>query len=105
MKPFKYSWLVILLVLMLVVSACGDAATSVPATVPAGDATAPPAGDATAPPAAGPTNTVEPTAVSLGGSGAKTTITIWHGWSGNYLAAKQAVFAAYVAAHPDVAIK
>ena len=106
MKLFKNSRLVILLILMLVVSACGDAATSVPATPPpAGDATAPPAGDATAPPAAGPTATVEPTAVSLGATSAKTTITIWHGWAGNYLAAKQAVFAAYVAANPDVAIK
>ena len=33
--------------------------------------------------AAAPTNTVEPTPISLGDpSTAKTTITIWHGWSG-----------------------
>jgi arabinogalactan oligomer/maltooligosaccharide transport system substrate-binding protein len=55
------------------------------------------AATATAPP---------PTPVSLGDpSKAKTTITIWHSWASDYLAPKAAIFADYVAQHPDVAIK
>lgn len=33
------------------------------------------------------------------------TITIWHGWGGNYLAPKQAIFNAYMKQHPNVTIK
>ena len=91
----------------------GAAATDTPAAAGGAAATDTPAAAAAAatdtPAAAGggaaPTNTVEPTAVALGNASAKTTITIWHGWTGNYLAAKQAVFSQYVAKHPDVAIK
>jgi arabinogalactan oligomer/maltooligosaccharide transport system substrate-binding protein len=120
MKPFKYGWLVTLVIVMLVMTGCGGAADT-PTTGPAaaaatdtpaaaGAATDTPAAAAAAtdtPAAAGaaPTNTVEPTAVSLGGSSAKTTITIWHGWSGGYVPPKQAIFAEYVQQHPDVAIK
>ncbi len=32
------------------------------------------------------------------------TITIWHGWDGSYLAAKQAIFDAYTKMHPKVTI-
>jgi arabinogalactan oligomer/maltooligosaccharide transport system substrate-binding protein len=32
------------------------------------------------------------------------TITIWHGWQGSYLAAKQAIFDAYHKLHPNVTI-
>lgn len=33
------------------------------------------------------------------------TITIWHNWQGNYLAAKQAIFDAYHKLHPNVTIQ
>ncbi|HZR39478.1 MAG TPA: extracellular solute-binding protein [Ktedonobacteraceae bacterium] len=33
------------------------------------------------------------------------TITIWHGWQGDYLTAKKAIFDAYHKAHPNVTIK
>jgi arabinogalactan oligomer/maltooligosaccharide transport system substrate-binding protein len=36
---------------------------------------------------------------------APVTITIWHGWSGAYLAPKQAIFDAYHKLHPNVTIK
>jgi arabinogalactan oligomer/maltooligosaccharide transport system substrate-binding protein len=94
-------------------AAAGGAATNTPAAA-GGAATDTPAAAAAAtdtPAAAGggaattPTVAPTPTAVSLGSSSAKTTINIGHGWAGDYLAAKQAVFAAYVQAHPDVAIK
>jgi len=135
MKSSKYRWLVVFLIVVpFLLSACGGgeatptagtggatgAATDTPAAA-GGAATDTPAaagGAATDTPAAaaaatdtpaaagaGPTNTVEPTAVSIGSSSAKTTITIWHGWSGSYLAPKQAVFAEYTKLHPDVAIK
>jgi len=87
----------------------GGAATDTPAASGAATDTPAASGAATDTPAAaaaGPTNTVEPTPVSLGDPNkAKTTITIWHGWSGGYVGPKQDIFAAYVAAHPDVAIK
>jgi arabinogalactan oligomer/maltooligosaccharide transport system substrate-binding protein len=35
----------------------------------------------------------------------KGTITIWHGWEGDYLTAKKAVFDAYTKQHPDVKIE
>jgi len=79
--------------------AASGAATDTPAAAAA-------ATDTPAAAASGPTETaVPPTAVALGGANAKTTITIWHGWTGNYLAGKQAIFAQYVQQHPDVAIK
>ncbi len=46
-----------------------------------------------------------------GGSGGSTssnqpvTITIWHGWGGTYVGAKQAIFQAYMKLHPNVTIK
>jgi arabinogalactan oligomer/maltooligosaccharide transport system substrate-binding protein len=125
-KPQKLSKPLVLVVLAsMLLAACGGetpTATTVPPTntVPAAaptdtavvaaptDTTAPAAAAATDTPAsaaAAPTNTVEPTPVSLGSSSAKTTITIWHGWGGSYLAGKQPIFAAYVQQHPDVAIK
>ena len=125
---WRYSGFAIMMVLMLLVSACGGSTdtpapsatnTTAPAAAAATNTPAAATGAATdTPGAAAPTNTTAaaaagtptveptPTAVSLGNaSTAKTTITIWHGWGGSYLDAKQAVFAAYVAAHPDVAIK
>lgn len=33
------------------------------------------------------------------------TVTIWHGWTGSYLAPKQAIFNAYMKLHPNVTIK
>lgn len=90
-------------------AAAAGAATDTPAA--AGAATDTPAAaaatDTPASAAAAATNTAEPTptAVSLGGANAKTTITIWHGWTGNYLTGKQAIFQEYVQQHPDVAIK
>lgn len=146
MKSFKYGWLTAVLLMVLLLNACGGTTTPTTGTggtdttpaAGAATATAPAAGAATDTPAAagaatdtpaaagaatdtpaaaaatdtpaaaaaGPTDTaVPPTAVALGGANAKTTITIWHGWTGNYLAGKQAIFAQYVQAHPDVAIK
>jgi len=84
-------------------AAAGGAATDTPAAAGAAATDTPAAAGAGA--GAGPTNTVEPTAVSLGGANAKTTITIWHGWTGAYVPPKQAIFAQYVQQHPDVAIK
>ncbi len=126
MKPFKYVWPIMLLIVMLVVSACGGADTptsapSAPTTAPVAAAPTDTTGTAAAAPtdtaaAAAPTDTAgaagaatepppTPTAISLGSTTAKTTITIWHGWSGSYLPAKQAIFAEYVKEHPDVAIQ
>ncbi len=52
------------------------------------------------------TNTPAPTStpVVLGSANAKTTITIWHGWQGDYFTAIQGIFADYQKLHPDVAI-
>lgn len=135
MKSSKYGWLAILVVMMFLLSSCGGDATptTAPATAPtaAPAANTPAAAAATNTPgsaaavstdtpaaaaastntpasaAAAPTSTTPPpTAVSLGNpSTAKTTITIWHQWASDYLGPKQAIFAAYVQAHPDVAIK
>jgi len=81
--------------------------TNITDATPTTAAAAAAATDTPASAAAGPTDTaVPPTPISLGDPNtAKTTITIWHGWSGSYLAPKQAIFAAYVQQHPDVAIK
>jgi len=45
-----------------------------------------------------------PSPVVLGNANAKTTITIWHGWQGDYFTAIQGIFADYQKTHPDVAI-
>lgn len=42
---------------------------------------------------------------SSGSSNQPVTVTIWHGWAGNYLAPKQAIFNAYMKLHPNVTIK
>ncbi len=121
MKSTKYSWLVIVMIFAtLLLSACGgdatpttgtaanptDTAGSVQAAATDTPAAAAVPTDTPAAAAAGPTDTVEPTAVSLGDpSTAKTTITIWHSWASDYLSPKEAIFAAYVQQHPDVAIK
>ena len=122
MKNLKFSVVAMLAILMLLVNACGDntntATTNSSSTPTTGAATGTPAAGTTpsaaTPSAATPTTGATgaatpvpptPTAVALGNSSAKTTITIWHGWTGSYLAAKQAIFAAYVQQHPDVAIK
>ena len=112
MKPFMSRSILPLLIVPLLVSACGsDPATTVPSAAPtnttvAAVSTGTVAGAPTntAAPAAATTVPATPTAIALGSSNAKTTITIWHGWTGNYLAAKQAVLAQYVQQHPDVAI-
>lgn len=39
------------------------------------------------------------------GASQNETITIWHGWQGDYLAPKKAIFDAYHKAHPNVTIK
>ncbi len=106
MKSFKHIWLVTVVILAFVLTACGDSAT--PTTGTAQSPTAAPTDTAVADNSGAMTEataTVEPTAVALGSADAKTTITIWHGWGGDYLTAKQAVFAEYVKEHPDVAIK
>jgi arabinogalactan oligomer / maltooligosaccharide transport system substrate-binding protein len=82
-------------------AAAGAAATATPAAAAAAtDTPAAAAGGAAA------TDTPAPTATAavLGASDAKTTITIWHQWAANYFDAKQAIFADYVKAHPDVKI-
>jgi arabinogalactan oligomer/maltooligosaccharide transport system substrate-binding protein len=117
----------------MVLAACGDAATTVPATAttaPAAAATnttapAAAATDTTAPaaaatdttaPAAAATNTPPPaaaesptvapteTTVVLGSGSAKTHITMWHQYEGAYLQTIQSVLADYTAQHPDIAI-
>jgi arabinogalactan oligomer/maltooligosaccharide transport system substrate-binding protein len=107
MKSLKLGAFALFIIVALMLSACGGD-TSTATTAPAAGATDTPAGAAAAatdtPGAPAPTAT-EPAPESLGSDSAKTTITIWHGWGGNYLAAKKSVFAAYVAAHPDVKIK
>ncbi len=42
---------------------------------------------------------------SSGSSNQPQTVTIWHGWAGNYVAPKQAIFDAYTKLHPNVTIK
>lgn len=37
-------------------------------------------------------------------AGTPETITIWHGWQGDYLTAKKAIFDAYTKAHPNIKI-
>lgn len=124
----KYSWWAVLMMVLLLMTACGGgeatpsggatatnttaaggAAAPTDTTAAGGTANTPAAAAATDTPAAAAggaqaTPTEEPP-VSLGSTSAKTTVTIWHGWGGDYLKGKQAIFAAYVAAHPDVAIK
>src|SRR5579859_474940 len=145
MKAFKYSWLAMLVIMMLLVSACGTD-TSTATTAPAATATkaaataTPAAPAATATPAAmaatdtpaapavtdtpaamaatdtpmaaamTPTEAATPvpptsTPVVLGNPNAKTAITIWHGWAGDYFTTIQGIFADYGTAHPDVNIQ
>ena len=50
------------------------------------------------------TSASENTPIPTSTPGTPVTISIWHQWSGNYLAAIQAVFDAYMAEHPNVTI-
>jgi arabinogalactan oligomer/maltooligosaccharide transport system substrate-binding protein len=130
MKSMKHSWLALLLALSFVLAACGAEATPVPPTsapavatdtvaAPAAaptDTVAAPAAptdtvaaaaptDTVAAPAADTTPTVAPTETPVAlGKGSKT-ITIWHGWEGEYLKTIQSIFADYVASHPDISIQ
>jgi arabinogalactan oligomer/maltooligosaccharide transport system substrate-binding protein len=93
--------LVVLLGLLL--AACGSQQSAAPgaeptAAEPAAAATTAPA-EATAAPADPAAPTEEPTAVpQVVGSG-ETTITIWHGWEGEYYTTIQQIFADYATAN------
>lgn len=139
MKMFRYSWLAVIALLLVLVSACGGeaptattapaAATDTPAAAAAATATPAAAAAATDTPAAAAaatdtpaaaaaatdtpaaaapaaTNTPAPTETPavLGSSSAKTTITIWHNWEGEYYKPIAGIFNDYVTAHPDVSI-
>jgi len=80
MKKKLWALLSMALVAVFAVAACSPAATAAPTVAP------------TSPPAA----TAAPT------SAAPVKITVWHQWDGTYLAAIQAAFDAYTAAHPNV---
>jgi arabinogalactan oligomer/maltooligosaccharide transport system substrate-binding protein len=73
------------------------AATDTPAAAKATDT---PAAAAATTPTEAPT----PAPVVLGDANAKVTITIWHGWQGEYFNAIQQIFSDYRKDHPDVAI-
>ena len=77
MKKY-WSLLTILIIATMILSACASA-TQAPVT------TQPPAATTEAP--------AQP-----------VTITIWHGWTGDYLTAIQAVFTKYMSEHPNVTI-
>lgn len=103
MKSKKFTLLSLLMLISLVLAACGDSttsgnATTAPATaataVPAAEATAVPAAAATAVPAAD-APTVEPTPeVAALGSGT-TKIVVWHAWQGEYFKETQRLFGEY----------
>ncbi len=113
MKSLKHSWLALLLVMSFVLAACGADATAIPPTTAPAAANTPTAAamaadtptaamaadtPTTAPAAvAYTTPTVAPTEtpVVLGNANAATTITIWHGWGGDYFKTIQGIFAEY----------
>jgi maltose-binding protein MalE len=86
----------LLAVFAILVAACQPAATptTAPATQPPAQPTEPPAPEATEAPE--PTEAPAEEAV---------TITIWHGWRGDYVTPIQEVFDAYTAEHPNVTIE
>jgi arabinogalactan oligomer/maltooligosaccharide transport system substrate-binding protein len=59
----------------------------------------------TACPAASPAAEEAPAAADAAASGDVTTITIWHGWAGEYATAIEEVFAEYEAANPTIDIE
>lgn len=81
----------VLLIAAFVLSACGGAATPVPAPA------------APAQPAAPAAPATEPTKAPAAPA-APVKITIWHQWQGEYLTAIEAAFKDYSAAHPNVTI-
>jgi arabinogalactan oligomer/maltooligosaccharide transport system substrate-binding protein len=85
----------LLAVFAILVAACQPAATptTAPATEPPAQATEPPA-QATEPAAATEPPAEEP-----------VTITIWHGWGGDYLTAIEDAFKGYTELHPNVTIE
>jgi arabinogalactan oligomer/maltooligosaccharide transport system substrate-binding protein len=87
MKKSWFTLLALLVVMSLVLGACG--ATEEPAVEP----TAAPAGQATQAP-------VQPTQAPA----PEVTISIWHQWSGDYLTAIEQAFKDYEAEHPGVTI-
>src|SRR5438270_13739608 len=78
MKPIKYTWLAVLAIMMLLVSACGTEATATP---PAAPATSPPAA-ATNPPAAADTAT--PAAMTGGMAKVTGTLTVWESYGSSH---------------------
>jgi arabinogalactan oligomer / maltooligosaccharide transport system substrate-binding protein len=83
MKKSLFSLMTLLLLLSLVIAACGPAAE--PTQAP--EATQAPAEEPVQPPA-----------------GEEVTISIWHQWSGDYLTAIEQAFRDYEAEHPGVTI-
>ena len=76
-----------------------------PAAAPTDTVAAAAPTDTVAAPAADTTPTVAPTETPVAlGTGTKT-ISIWHGWEGEYLKTIQSIFADYVASHPDISIQ
>jgi len=93
MKKRMYALLALLLVVSILVAACGptaeptEAPAAQPTEAPAVEATQPPAVEATQPPA-----------------GEAVSISIWHQWSGDYLNAIEQAFQDYMTEHPNVTI-
>ncbi|MEJ2211674.1 MAG: extracellular solute-binding protein [Anaerolineae bacterium] len=93
MKKSLFSLLALLVILSLVLAACGatEEPTPEPTQAPAAEATQAPS-EPTAP---------EPTQAP---AAEEVTITIWHQWSGDYLTAIEQAFKDYEAEHPGVTI-
>jgi len=94
MKRTLWTLIGVLVVLSLILSACGaePTATPVPTKAP------PPPTATPVPPTKPPT---PPTATPV----PKKTITIWHGWSGDYFKAIEAAFMDYMKANPNITIE
>ena len=95
MKRSLFTLLALLVVLSLVLAACG--ATEEPAAEP----TQPPAEEPAAEEPAAEEPTVEEPAQP---PAAEATITVWHQWSGDYLTAIEQAFRDYEAEHPGITI-
>ncbi len=93
----------LLLVVMMLVTACGSQATPAPAPAPT---TAPAAAaEPTKAPAAEPTTAPEPTAAPKPVEPTASTIALWHGWTGAEADVLAEVLTAFQAANPGVTVE
>ncbi len=87
MKRYTFILLAGLVALSLVLAACGPAATEEPTEPPAEEPTEPPAEEPTEPPAEA------------------TTVTVWHGYAGDYQGTIEGLFDEFNAEHEDIQIE